>query len=73
MATVPVRIVGASDPQLVQRVVNTFAQCHTLARLMRWASAQTPPVRVAEIVTQDEYTHDVVMPFGQAFLSFDTT
>jgi hypothetical protein len=33
-----------------------------------------PPLTVSEIVTQDEYTHDVVMPFGPAhYLSFDTT
>ena len=32
-----------------------------------------PRVAVAEIVTQDEYTHDVVPPFAEYYLSFDTT
>ena len=40
---------------------------------------RTPRVQIAEIVTQDEYTHDVVLAFGDGFLelryhlSFDTT
>lgn len=48
----------------------------TLAELLRWAAAQTPPVAITEIVTQDEYTHDVVVPLDRArslFLAYDTT
>ena len=33
----------------------------TLADVLRWAAAQSPPVSIAEIVTQDEYTHDVLI------------
>jgi len=69
----PVRPVDASDAGLVGKVQQTFGNQHTLADLLRWAGAQTPRVQIAEIVTQDEYTHDVVVPFGPAFLSFDTT
>jgi hypothetical protein len=28
---------------------------------------------LVEVVTQDEYTHDVVLPFAEHYLSFDTT
>jgi hypothetical protein len=66
-------MVGERDPAVLQRVTDTFARCDTLAHLLRWAREQTPPVRVADIVTQDEYTHDIVVPFGDTFLSFDTT
>jgi hypothetical protein len=48
----------------------------TLADVLRWAAAQAPPVAVAEIVTHDEYTHDVVLPVDPArplFLAYDTT
>ena len=48
----------------------------TLAELLRWAAVQLPPVAVAEIVTQDEYTHDVVLPLDAAralWLAYDTT
>ena len=46
----------------------------TLTDLLAWARTQTPPWSVAEIVTQDEYTHDVVLEAtGQRYLAFDTT
>jgi len=46
----------------------------TLADVLAWAPTQTPARSVAEIVTQDEYTHDVVLEAGgQPYLAFDTT
>ncbi|HTA75497.1 MAG TPA: hypothetical protein VK733_14535 [Gemmatimonadaceae bacterium] len=39
----------------------------TLSDVLRWG-------RVSEIVTQDEYTHDVVVPYDDRLtLVFDTT
>ena len=38
----------------------------TLSDVLRWG-------RVSEIVTQDEYTHDVVVATGDKFTVFDTT
>jgi hypothetical protein len=46
----------------------------TLEQAFRWAIAQEPPLRPADVVIQDEYTHDVL--FGASdgsFLVFDTT
>jgi hypothetical protein len=57
----------------VETVAQTFGGQATLADLLDWAARQVPRVAVAEIVTQDEYTHDVVLPFGEYYLSFDTT
>ena len=51
-------------------------ELRTLADVLTWARAQTPPRAVGEIVTQDEYTHDVVLVpggDGQPYLAFDTT
>jgi hypothetical protein len=45
-----------------------------LADVLRWGREQSPPRVVVEIITQDEYTHDVVVPFeGDHFLAFDAT
>jgi hypothetical protein len=42
--------------------------------VLRWARAQRPPRSVVDIVTQDEYTHDVVLPFdGSHFLVLGAT
>lgn len=73
MRTVAVRAAEPVGAIILANATEAFAYCHTLADLMRWCEKQVPRAQVAEIVTQDEYTHDVVLPFGSAFLSFDTT
>jgi len=54
-----------------------LAKHKTLGRALRWASAQPRkdflPQMVAEVVTQDEFTHDVVIPYKKVFLVYDTT
>jgi hypothetical protein len=71
---VPVRAIGAIRPELLALAEAAFAYRPTLADVLQWARAQSPPRTVAEIVTQDEYTHDVVLPFdGSHFLVFDAT
>ena len=72
MRTVPVRAVDGIQDGLLPAIERVFGQCYTLADLMRWTAERQPRVQIAQIVTQDEYTHDVVLPFGSVFLSFDT-
>ena len=46
----------------------------TLGAVLDWLRAQEPPRGVGEIVTQDEYTHDVIVSWGERLtLVFDTT
>jgi len=46
----------------------------TLGDVLAWARTTSPVATVAEIVTQDEYTHDVVLEqAGRPYLAFDTT
>jgi hypothetical protein len=74
MRIVPVSAAGAVDSRLLARAARELAQRHSLADVLQWAREQRPPRQVAEIVTQDEYTHDVVLPFdGGHFLVFDAT
>ena len=71
---VPVHGVGAVPHDVVVRAETSLTRRRTLADVLAWAREQTPPRSVAEIVTQDEYTHDVVLPFdGSHFLAFDAT
>jgi hypothetical protein len=44
---------------------------HTLEELLRLARERS--WHLVEIVTQDEYTHDVVIAEGARFLVYDTT
>ena len=49
----------------------------TLGQVLSWAGLQPKgeflPQIVAEVITQDEFTHDVVIPYKNLFLVYDTT
>lgn len=42
-----------------------------LAHVVRWCAARGQPI--VDVVTQDEYTHDVIVPWGARWLVYDTT
>ena len=48
-----------------------------LNQVLAWAADKPKneihPHIVAEVVTQDEYTHDVIVPYKKIFLVYDTT
>lgn len=47
---------------------------HTLGPVLDWLRAQDPPRAIGDIITQDEYTHDVIVPWSERLvLVFDTT
>jgi hypothetical protein len=71
---VPIRAASVVPSILLARAESELGHRHTLAAVLEWARSQSPPRVVTEIVTQDEYTHDVVLPFdGGHFLTFDAT
>jgi hypothetical protein len=46
----------------------------TLGEAIRWAMARSPRAEFVGVVTQDEYTHDVVVRVDPGlFVVFDTT
>jgi hypothetical protein len=62
------------DESTRSRLEAELAPLAFLQDVVRWAFALTPPRDVAEVVTQDEYTHDVVIPWtDQLVLVFDCT
>jgi hypothetical protein len=51
-----------------------LGELRTLAAVLDWLRVQEPPRAVHEIVTQDEYTHDVVVRWNDRLsLVFDAT
>ncbi|HEV7990368.1 MAG TPA: hypothetical protein VGP25_00995 [Gemmatimonadaceae bacterium] len=74
MRLVPVTSVGAVPAPVLAVLAPSLRGLATLSEVLGWARAHEPALTVAEIVTQDEYTHDVVIPFdGSHFLVFDAT
>lgn len=46
----------------------------TLADVVRWGLAVTPARLVADVIKQDEFTQDVIVPYDdRLFLVYDTT
>jgi hypothetical protein len=71
---VPVTTAGPSDRELYDRVAPQLQSQRTLGDVLSWGRRQSPPRSVTEIITQDEYTHDVVVEFeAPYYLVFDTT
>jgi hypothetical protein len=59
---VPVDAVGPIAPRELARFRIALRELRTLAGVLEWLRIQEPSRLVAEIVTQDEYTHDVIVP-----------
>jgi hypothetical protein len=65
---------GQVTSSTLERARHVVATHETLEDVVRWGLAQRPARLVARVVVQDEYTHDVVVPFGDgAFLVYDAT
>lgn len=46
----------------------------SLQEVVRWGFSQSPPKDVAAVIVQDEFSHDVVLPWIDGiYLAFDTT
>ena len=74
MREVPVTVEGEIAPAMAERLQAEFRDRRTLADVLAWARAQRPPLTVSEIVTQDEYTHDVLIALDTRLcLVFDAT
>ena len=76
MREIPLHGYAALPPAEADALRALVAGQRTLADVLRWAATQSAPRAITEIVTQDEYTHDVVLPLDPArplYLAYDTT
>jgi hypothetical protein len=58
---------------LRDRLARAVAEQTTLERALTWGGTVRPPLAVESILTQDEYTHDVLIPYEGRYLVYDTT
>jgi hypothetical protein len=74
MRSIPILTVCDIASERLAAIEQELGERRTLAHVLEWARTSSPPRQVATIVTQDEYTHDVVLPLDrEIFLVFDTT
>jgi len=53
-------------------LAETVAAHTSLERVLKWGRELRPPLEIESILTQDEYTHDVLIPFEGRYLVYDT-
>jgi hypothetical protein len=64
---------GLEAAQL-EALARLVARHETLQDVVRWGVLYTPPLLIVDIVVQDEFTHDVIVPFRDGLhLVYDTT
>ena len=74
MRFVPVTAQDQGAASVLPQLEPQLREQRTLGDVLAWARSQQPPRAVTEIVTQDEYTHDVVLMYDErVYLVFDTT
>jgi hypothetical protein len=59
---------------VVDDLLALASQQRTLEEVVRWSMVLKPPRLIAQVVIQDEYTHDVVLAYSEGvYLVYDTT
>ena len=72
LRVVPVTASGAVEAGVAERLRNELGERRTLADVLDWTRSQRPPRTIHEIVTQDEYTHDILVELEpRLWLVFD--
>ncbi len=64
---------GSIERDELELLRSTLPSFTNLQDVVRWAFALAPPSDVDDVVIQDEFTHDVVIPWRKLWLVFDTT
>lgn len=62
------------SPTTHRKLISILIKQPTLEHVTRWIYQQSPPLDIYDIITQDEFTHDVVIPMGKNLvLVYDCT
>ena len=74
MREIPVYNEAGLDSSRVAAIHAALQPLPTLGDVLTWSRTATRSRQPTEIITQDEYSHDVVFALdGHVYLAFDTT
>ena len=74
MREIPVHNEVGLEPAQIATIYVAVQALPTLGDVLTWSRAGTRSRQPTDIITQDEYTHDVVFDLdGRVYLAFDTT
>ena len=63
----------SSNVALNDEIKQLVATHTTFEKLLVWGMGQAPPVMIGEVIAQDEFTNDIVVPYQHMYLVYDTT
>jgi hypothetical protein len=65
---------AGTAPAVLRALRKALVPMRNLGDVLTWARTLDPPVNAPAVVTQDEYTHDVLVPWRDGLtLAFDVT
>ena len=71
---VPVSLVDPVSESNIGQIRESVASHWTLKAVLDWCLGQSPPILDADVVTQDEFTHDLIVPLPSGtYLVYDST
>jgi hypothetical protein len=64
---------GLDDEPFMNIVREVSGQC-SIRHVVDWLGRHQPPLKVEDMVTQDEFSHDITVPYQESlFLVYDST
>lgn len=74
MADFPVENRAELPPEAFERLSSELAGHRSIKHALDWLTAHAPPLAPTDIVTQDEFSHDILADYpGGLVLAYDTT
>jgi hypothetical protein len=74
MAAIPFTDLANLPPDEREALARVVTRHQGLDQIFAWGRTQSPPVHPAEVIKQDEFTHDVLVPIpGNRWLVYGTT
>jgi hypothetical protein len=59
----PIDVHQVGDKMVADVVLTALKSQRNIKTVLDWCLAQSPALELADMVTQDEYTHDFIVPF----------
>lgn len=63
MTAISVTDFAGLQPHEREELAHMVAEHRGLDDIFEWGRRQSPPIHPAEVIKQDEFTHDVLVPF----------
>jgi hypothetical protein len=74
VGSIPLADYANLTPAEAEHLARVVAEHRGLDDVVAWGRKQSPPARPVDVIKQDEFTHDVLVPFpNQRWLVYGTT